>query len=155
MQLLMSLSGSDPEDVGPVTPEVTRVSGRRFVAHFVDGVLYSLLFIIALLVVAALPTGTVGDVTLGVVLVGGLTVGHVAYFVVLQKRRGRTPGKRLVGIRVVDADGATPGAGALVKRTVPLLIEYFYVIAFIGMMTSAHRQRLGDRWGDTYVVRDR
>ena len=37
----------------------------------------------------------------------------------------------------------------------PLLIEYLYLIAFIGMMSSAYRQRLGDRWGDTYVVRDR
>jgi uncharacterized RDD family membrane protein YckC len=125
------------------------------VAHFVDGVLFSVLFVIAVLVVSVLPSGTVGDVILGVVLVAGLTVGHVAYFVVLQKRRGRTPGKSLVGIRVVDADGATPGTGALVRRTVPLLIEYLYVIAFIGMMSSAYRQRLGDRWADTYVVRDR
>jgi uncharacterized RDD family membrane protein YckC len=125
------------------------------VAHCVDGVLFTALFLIALLLVPVLPSGTVGDIALGVVLVGGLTVGHVAYFVVLQKRRGRTPGKRLVGIRVVDADGATPGTGALVKRTVPLLIEYLYVIAFIGMMSSAYRQRFGDRWGHTYVVRDR
>jgi uncharacterized RDD family membrane protein YckC len=138
-----------------VTPEVTRVSGRRFVAHFVDGVLFSVLFVIAILLVPILPSGTVADVVLGVVLVGGLTIGHVAYFVLLQKRRGRTPGKRLVGIRVVDAAGATPGTSALVKRTLPLLIEYLYLIAFIGMMSSAYRQRLGDRWGDTYVVRDR
>jgi hypothetical protein len=26
------------------------------------------------------------------------------------------------------------------------------VIAFIGMMSSAYRQRLGDRWARTYVV---
>ena len=138
-----------------VTPEATRVSGRRFVAHLVDGVLFSVLFVIALLVVAALPSGTAGDVALWVVLVGGLTVGHVAYFVMQQKRGGRTLGKVLVGIRVVDADGATPSTGALVKRTLPLLIEYVYVIAFIGMMTSAYRQRLGDRWGRTYVIHDR
>jgi len=28
-----------------------------------------------------------------------------------------------------------------------------YVIAFASMMTSDCRQRLGDRWGETYVVR--
>jgi uncharacterized RDD family membrane protein YckC len=149
------MTSPDASGHGMLTPEVTRVSGRRFVAHFVDGVFFSGLFVIAILAVGALPSGTAGDVVLGVVLVGGLTIGHVAYFVVLQKRRGRTPGKSIVGIRVVDAAGATPGTAALVKRSLPLLIEYLYLIAFISMMSSAYRQRLGDRWGDTYVVRDR
>ena len=35
-----------------------------------------------------------------------------------------------------------------------LLIEYVYVIAFVGMMSSDYRQRFGDRWADTYVVTD-
>ncbi len=60
----MTSSISDPVDAGPVTPEVTRVSARRFVAHFVDGVLFTVLFVIALLVVAALPSGSVGDIVL-------------------------------------------------------------------------------------------
>jgi hypothetical protein len=32
-------------------------------------------------------------------------------------------------------------------------VEYFYVIAWISMMASSYRQRFGDRWGRTYVVR--
>jgi hypothetical protein len=47
-----------------------------------------------------------------------------------------------------------PSTGALVKRTVPLIVEYFYTIAWIGMMTSPFRQRLGDRWADTCDVAD-
>ena len=47
------------------------------------------------------------------------------------------------------------GTGALIKRTLPLLIEYFYVVALFSMMSSGYRQRLGDRWADTFVVRDR
>jgi uncharacterized RDD family membrane protein YckC len=136
------------------TPDATRVSGRRFVAHTVDGTLYGLLFVIAILIVGALPESRLSDVVLGATLVGGLTVGQVAYYVALQRRHGQTPGKRLAGIRVVDARGAVPTTGALVKRTIPLLIEYFYVIALIGMLTSDYRQRLGDRWGGTYVVAD-
>ncbi len=54
----------------------------------------------------------------------------------------------------MDAGAAVPTTGALVKRTIPLLIEYFYVIALIGMLTPDYRQRLGDRWGGTYVVAD-
>jgi uncharacterized RDD family membrane protein YckC len=56
---------------------------------------------------------------------------------------------------VVDAEGRTPTTGALVKRSVPLLIEYFYVFAWISMMASDHRQRFGDGWGETYVVADK
>jgi hypothetical protein len=55
---------------------------------------------------------------------------------------------------VVDASGATPGTGALVRRSIPLIIEYFYVLAWASMMGSRYRQRFGDRWGKTYVVGD-
>jgi uncharacterized RDD family membrane protein YckC len=137
-----------------VDPEDTRVSGRRFVAHMLDGVLYAIVFVVLLLLVGTLPEGTATDVAVGVVLVLGLTALHVAYFVVLQRRNGRTPGKALARIRVVDERGGVPSTGALVKRTVPLLIEYFYVIAFFAMMRSPYRQRFGDRWGRTYVVRN-
>jgi uncharacterized RDD family membrane protein YckC len=137
-----------------VPPDATRVSGRRFVAHVVDGTLYGLLFIVAILIVGALPKSALSDFLLGATLVVGLTVGQVAFYVALQRRHGRTPGKRLAGIRVVDARGAVPTTGALAKRTIPTLIEYFYVIALIAMLTSDYRQRLGDRWGGTYVVAD-
>ena len=141
-------------EIRPPIRSATRVSGRRLVAHFVDGTIYTVLFIVAILVVGMLPDSTVGDVVLGATLVLGLTVGQVAYYVLFQRRHGRTPGKRLAGIRVVDRHGGVPGTGALVKRTIPLLIEYVYVLALIAMLTSEYRQRLGDRWGDTYVVAD-
>ena len=118
-------------------------------AHLFDGALYGLLFVLLILV-----AGSTNDVILILALVLGLTVLHVAYFVVLQRRSGRTPGKALVGIRVVDAAGGVPTTGALVKRTIPLLVEYFYVIALIGMLASENRQRFGDRWGETYVIAD-
>jgi uncharacterized RDD family membrane protein YckC len=138
----------------PVTPDQTRVLGRRFIAHTIDGMLYVALLVVAILACSALPKGTAGDIAFIAVLFGGLTVGHIAYFVLLQRRRGTTPGKRLVRIRVVDADGNTPTSGALLKRSIPLLIEYFYAIALVAMLTSPYRQRWGDRWGHTYVVSD-
>jgi uncharacterized RDD family membrane protein YckC len=134
----------------PVFPqEATRVSGRRFIAHLADGVVATLLF-----VVLAIPAAVVSDAMLAIVLALYLTVGQVAYFVLLQRGSGRTPGKRLVRIRVVDASGATPGTGALVRRSIPLIVEYFYVLAWVAMMGSRYRQRFGDRWGKTYVVGD-
>jgi uncharacterized RDD family membrane protein YckC len=78
----------------------------------------------------------------------------LAYYVVTQLGTGRSPGKRLVGIRVVDVDGRPPGTGALVKRSIPLLVEYFCIFVWVSMMASEYRQRFGDRWGHTYVVAD-
>jgi uncharacterized RDD family membrane protein YckC len=130
-------------------PERTRVSGRRFAAHVLDGSVYAVLFVLLVLI-----AGRTTDFILAATFVGGFTFLHVAYFVVLQRRHGRTPGKALVGIRVVDAAGEVPTTGALVKRSIPLLVEYLYVIALIGMLTSEYRQRFGDRWGGTYVVAD-
>jgi uncharacterized RDD family membrane protein YckC len=138
-----------------VTPDETRISGRRFLAHLVDGMLYTMLFVIAIVACAALPRGTFGSVVfIVVVLIAMLTVVHVAFFVELQVRSGQTPGKRLAGVKVVDG-GGSPSRAALVKRTIPLLIEYFYVLAFVAMVSSPYRQRLGDRWGHTYVVPSR
>jgi uncharacterized RDD family membrane protein YckC len=129
--------------------DATRVSVRRFIAHLADGVLATLLF-----VVLAIPAAIVSDVVLAIVIALYFTVGQVVYFVLLQRDSGRTPGKRLVGIRVVDASGATPGTDALVRRSIPLIVEYFYVLAWVAMMGSRYRQRFGDRWGKTYVVGD-
>ncbi|HEV3229090.1 MAG TPA: RDD family protein [Solirubrobacteraceae bacterium] len=130
-------------------PETTHVSGRRYIAHAADGLVLLVLFL-----VVGVPAGIVSSGLLLAVLVVWLTVGQVAYYVLTQRQSGRTPGKRLMGIRVVDAEGRTPGTAALIRRTVPLLVEYFYVIAWLSMMTSSYRQRVGDRWADTYVIAD-
>ena len=139
------------ENVSPNTGN-TRVSGRRYLAHWLDSTIFAVLFLILVVLAGMLPDGGAADVVFGAVLVLGFTAGQLAYYVLTQRRHGRTPGKRLAGIRVVDRNGNVPTTGALVKRTVPLLVEYFYVIAWIGMMTSPFRQRLGDRWADTYVI---
>ena len=133
----------------------TRVSGRRYLAHWLDSTIFVVLFLILVVLAGSvLPEGGASDALFVAVLVLAFTVGQVAYYVLTQRRHGRTPGKRLAGIRVVDRRGNVPTTGALVKRTIPLLIEYVYVIAWIGMMTSPFRQRLGDRWADTYVIAD-
>lgn len=126
----------------PIPPEATHVSWRRYFAHTVD---VFLLLLVVLFVGAVLET--VSSVVGVLVIVLGLTVGQVVFFVLTQRRDGRTPGKALFGLRVVDEQGGVPSTGALVRRSLPLIVEYFYVIAWIGMMSSDHRQRFGDRWG--------
>lgn len=148
----------DPSET--VFPErATRVSGRRLLAHITDGVLVTLIFI-ALLLPGLLLEGS--DSVVGAILVIASSVtavlwlflGHLWWFVVQESKDGRTMGKRSAGIKVVTAEGTVPDRGQLWRRTVPLLIEYVYVFALIGMLASKRRQRFGDRWARTYVVSD-
>jgi hypothetical protein len=86
----------DPEFPG----EATHVSVRRYIAHLADGVVFLLVFVLLVI-----PAGILSDVLLAIVVVLLLTVGQVAFYVLAHGRSGRSPGKRLVGLRVVDAHG--------------------------------------------------
>ncbi len=58
----------------------------------------------------------------------------IGYYVVCEAAAGATLGKRMVGIRVVDA-------------------LFFYLVGFLFALTSTRGQRLGDRAAHTIVVR--
>lgn len=133
----------------PVPPEATHHSVRRYFAHVVDSILFTLL----LVVVGAVAFAVGGDIAGYVVLALGFTVGQVAFYVLAHGRSGRTPGKRLFGLRVIGADGRAPQRDALIRRSVPLIFEYFQLIALFAMISSDHRQRMGDRGAHTYVIR--
>jgi uncharacterized RDD family membrane protein YckC len=68
---------------------------------------------------------------------------------------GRTPGKRLVGIRVVRADGRPVGlGGSLVRNALRALeLPLAYAPGILAVALSARRQRLGDLVAGTLVVR--
>ena len=95
-------------------------------------------------------------IAVGVLLFFGLFYG---YFIVFEKYwNGQTPGKRLLGIRVVR-DGGYPVE--LVSSTVRNLIRIveqvlgFYAISIVCMLLSSENKRLGDFAAGTIVVRDR
>jgi uncharacterized RDD family membrane protein YckC len=68
---------------------------------------------------------------------------------------GATPGKLLTGIVVTTEDGTKPGLTAVVVRNALRAVDSlgFYFLGFVIMAMSSRRQRLGDRLGDTVVVR--
>ncbi|MCC7537856.1 MAG: RDD family protein [Deltaproteobacteria bacterium] len=67
---------------------------------------------------------------------------------------GRSLGRRLLGIRVVDARTRRPiGAWRSFKREVPLHVSPLPFIELALLFASKDRRRLGDRWADTIVVR--
>jgi hypothetical protein len=66
---------------------------------------------------------------------------------------GRTLGKRALQLRVVTAEGGTPGAGALLIRN---LVRTIDLVAGVPLMAiDPLSRRLGDRLGGTLAVHDR
>jgi uncharacterized RDD family membrane protein YckC len=70
-------------------------------------------------------------------------------------RNGQTPGKRLMGIKVVRSGGSPVNPGASFLRNLLRFADgflYLYLIAFLCMSASRGFRRFGDWAGDTLVV---
>nr|MBO2501471.1 RDD family protein [Thermoanaerobacterales bacterium] len=92
------------------------------------------------------------DVAVQIVVSLALFVGYC----VLQGATGRTPGKALLGVKVVDERGGNPGFGRSLGRTVLWAVDGFPwclpLVGFIlGLSTPGHR-RVGDMAAKTFVV---
>lgn len=125
--------------------------GRRAVAAIIDGLV---LFLIAYLM--AIPTGGVRETSFEVTGAPAMLAFAlwIAYYVVTEATLGASPGKRLIGLRVVRSDGSPIGWPAAVVRNVLRIVDglVFYILGAILIVRSSKGQRLGDRVADTVVV---
>jgi uncharacterized RDD family membrane protein YckC len=128
--------------------------GSRFVALLVDlGVVIALSAAAAQLVYGVLPRALAGATatTLGF----ALSWAYHVYFEV--RHQGRPPGKRLVGLRVVDGRGLPLTVQQSFVRNVLRALDalpLFYGVGALACGLDPDRRRLGDRLADTLVVRD-
>lgn len=81
----------------------------------------------------------------------------LAYYFVFEVALGQTIGKRLLGLRVVRADGSRPPVAAIAVRTLLRIVDWLpalYLLGFLAMLaTGQRRQRLGDLAAKTRVAR--
>jgi uncharacterized RDD family membrane protein YckC len=79
----------------------------------------------------------------------------LVYYVWAEAAWGRTIGKRLFGLAVVDEDGEpqTPRQALVRNALRPVDFVGFYFVGSFLMYGSTNRQRLGDRLAKTLVVR--
>jgi uncharacterized RDD family membrane protein YckC len=139
-------------------------AGSRFCAAAIDGVIVLMvllvLVLVTLLVAQADLTGLTGF--LYGVLAGGsllVLVGYQLGFALLGE--GQTPGKRVLALRVVAADGwpASPAQHLLRSLLWPLDVFLpvplpFGLLGLVVILTTERRQRLGDLVGGTLVLRE-
>lgn len=142
----------------PLAPPPLAGIGRRVAARLLDGLL--------IVVVSVVPILLASDIDLdeGVFDVPAWVrwstwLGGVAYEVLATALVGKTLGKHLVGIRVVDeAGGGLPDLGQAVRRAVPTLLGVVPVVAGLSFLLYApalwHPRRKGahDSLAGTLVV---
>jgi len=143
-----------------VTPEHVHIrlepagAGSRFLAILIDTFLVTAISGVILIGLSTgLPRGIAMAISLTVSFV--LTWGWHVYFEV--RHQGRTPGKRALHIRVIDARGLPVSLYQSLVRNITRVLDFapaFYGIGAIAMMASPTRRRLGDIVADTLVIRD-
>lgn len=90
--------------------------------------------------------------TLGQIVVVGFIL---IYFIVPVVKSGRTPGKRLWGLRVIDIRGGKPGPKAAVVRFAGGMISLLFIFPVIGYFLIPFRKNkrgFNDLLADTLVV---
>lgn len=139
--------------------------GIRGVAMAIDSVVWIALFMIAVTAVGYV-TGDLQTTSDGIEtsLQGGPALGGLAlwfglaigYHTLMEWRWGKTLGKYLVSIEVTTASGAPPSLRASFIRNLFRLVDWlplFYLVGIAGVIGSSDNKRLGDRVGNTVVVR--
>lgn len=128
--------------------------GSRALAAFLDGTFQFAIQIVWLIVwfAAGLATrlGTWGPV----LYVAGAFAVDSAYFAGSEiAMRGRTLGKKIIGLRVVTRGGGTASTGALLTRNLIRVVDVIVGVPLMAIDPLA--RRLGDRLAGTVVVHDR
>jgi len=81
---------------------------------------------------------------------------YLAYFTYMEGSRGQTIGKKAVKIRVVREDGGEINMSQALKRNILRVIDGLmgYLVGAFFIWRSDKKQRLGDMWAKTVVVKD-
>ncbi len=113
-----------PEGV-PLVFYIAR-AGDRMAAFLLD-ILLMLVMLAAMFLLAFLFSDFLGGINAGAVGLLGLFVIRNGYFLWFETRwQGRTPGKRRLGIRVIDAHGRMLRMDQLIVRNLTREAEWFY-----------------------------
>jgi uncharacterized RDD family membrane protein YckC len=162
------MSTDEPRRAAPVsfedrvaiaTPEGVEVEltlagiGSRFIAGAIDFTIQ-----LAVIISLALITRPAGDA--GAAIFSSAAFAMIFFYDVLFEvlGRGRTPGKRWSGLRVVREGGRPITLARSAVRNILRLIDIlpgFYAVGMTTIFITSQNQRVGDLAAGTYVVRYR
>ncbi len=139
-----------------------RIAGpaRRAMAHALDlvicyGMLFALLMFVFLTIIGSMFGGAdAAKVGIGLLLLG-LFAAQWLYFVIFETLTGATPGKRLMGLRVVTTEGRPIGFTHAALRNLLRVADFLpnaYLLGGLFITFSPRFQRIGDLVAGTLVV---
>ena len=140
--------------------------GSRFLALAFDTVVQAvaIALLVAIWIAArwlaaiSLPAIPFSTWAMAVLIAFGFIV-YSGYFGIFESVwRGQTPGKRLVGLRVIDISGRPVTVYAAVIRNLVRIVDQMpgvYAIAIVSVLVTRRQQRLGDLAAGTVVVHER
>lgn len=94
----------------------------------------------------------------GLVVAPALAIYCLYHCVLEPLLRGRTPGKRMAGVRIVARDGGIPSVGALLTRNIFRLLDslpLFYGVGLATTIVTRENLRIGDMAAGTLLVYER
>jgi uncharacterized RDD family membrane protein YckC len=153
------------------TPELVAIEmplagiGSRFIALLVDYLIWTagaliLAFLVALILPAIHTFSRISSQWAVALVIFVVFLVNWGYFTLFEAFwNGRTPGKRVARIRVIQRSGRAIGLFESMARNLVRYIDQFpfplHVVGVISMFVTRQHQRLGDLAAGTLVVRDR
>lgn len=139
--------------------------GTRSYAYLIDWHIRVLVVLawalLGVLLRRTVPAATAGKMVSNPIMVALMIGGGLTYFLyhpVLElAMRGRTPGKRIAGARIVTVEGEMPAPGALLMRNLFRLIDSLPSLYLVGLaccLVTRQRVRIGDMAAGTLLVLD-
>jgi uncharacterized RDD family membrane protein YckC len=111
-------------------------AGARAAAFLIDAILLVVMLVVVTIAVVQLLRATSSELLMILWLIGFFFIRN-GWFVLWELgKRGATPGKRVIGLRVVARDGARLTAGAVLARNAVREVEVFLPLSFLGYQAS-------------------
>jgi uncharacterized RDD family membrane protein YckC len=160
----------DSDQLSIDTPELVAIEmplagiGSRFIALLVDYLIWAAGFLVLALASAIfLPAissfSHLSEQWATAIVVFVTFLLQWGYFTLFEAFwNGRTPGKRVAKIRVIQRSGRAIGLFESMARNLVRYVDqipFFYAVGVIAMFSTRQHQRLGDLVAGTLVVRDR
>jgi uncharacterized RDD family membrane protein YckC len=152
------------------TPELVSIEmplagiGSRFIAILIDYLIWGAGFLVLVMIfVAVLPAmhtfSKISAQWAVALIIFAVFLVNWGYFTLFEAFwNGRTPGKRVAKIRVIQRTGRAIGLFESMARNLVRYVDWlpaFYAVGVITMFSTRQHQRLGDLAAGTLVVRDR